>query len=166
MKCPRCQFISEANSVFCAQCGFDFRLIPSAQMQNKSNLQTVLIVLGSLFGACVLCGLLGAIQEQINPPKKSEMISNSAVNSNIRTLVSTPSPPVSLIKGNSNHLTNNSRINSNVMQNSLAEQKLSVQEKPKVIQEKSSYYIRGPRGGCYYLSASGRKQYVDRSLCN
>jgi hypothetical protein len=27
-------------------------------------------------------------------------------------------------------------------------------------------YIRGPRGGCYYLSPSGRKVYVDRSLCN
>lgn len=27
-------------------------------------------------------------------------------------------------------------------------------------------YTRGPRGGCYYLSASGRKVYVDRVLCN
>ena len=27
-------------------------------------------------------------------------------------------------------------------------------------------YITGPRGGCYYLSSSGRKVYVDRSLCN
>jgi len=27
-------------------------------------------------------------------------------------------------------------------------------------------YIRGPRGGCYYISASGRKVYVDRSMCN
>lgn len=27
-------------------------------------------------------------------------------------------------------------------------------------------YIRGPRGGCYYISGSGRKVYVDRSLCN
>jgi hypothetical protein len=26
--------------------------------------------------------------------------------------------------------------------------------------------IRGPRGGCYYYSSSGRKVYVDRSLCN
>jgi endonuclease YncB( thermonuclease family) len=26
-------------------------------------------------------------------------------------------------------------------------------------------YITGPRGGCYYINASGRKQYVDRSLC-
>jgi len=27
-------------------------------------------------------------------------------------------------------------------------------------------YIRGPRGGCYYISSSGSKVYVDRSLCN
>ncbi len=27
-------------------------------------------------------------------------------------------------------------------------------------------YIRGPRGGCYYLSPSGSKVYVDRDLCN
>ncbi len=27
-------------------------------------------------------------------------------------------------------------------------------------------YIRGSRGGCYYLSGSGRKVYVDRDLCN
>lgn len=29
----------------------------------------------------------------------------------------------------------------------------------------SSRYIRGPRGGCYTLSPSGSKRYVDRSLC-
>jgi uncharacterized protein YraI len=27
-------------------------------------------------------------------------------------------------------------------------------------------YFRGPRGGCYTYSASGRKRYVDHSLCN
>jgi hypothetical protein len=27
-------------------------------------------------------------------------------------------------------------------------------------------YNTGPRGGCYTYSASGRKRYVDRSLCN
>jgi hypothetical protein len=29
----------------------------------------------------------------------------------------------------------------------------------------SRRYYLGPRGGCYYLTASGNKQYVDRSLC-
>ena len=27
-------------------------------------------------------------------------------------------------------------------------------------------YVRGPMGGCFYISASGSKRYVDRSLCN
>lgn len=31
---------------------------------------------------------------------------------------------------------------------------------------KSSQYIRGPRGGCYYINSNGNKTYVDRSLCN
>ena len=26
-------------------------------------------------------------------------------------------------------------------------------------------YIKGPKGGCYYVTASGRKEYVDRSMC-
>ncbi len=32
----------------------------------------------------------------------------------------------------------------------------------------SSYrsYIRGPRGGCYYINSNGNKSYVSRSLCN
>lgn len=31
---------------------------------------------------------------------------------------------------------------------------------------KSRNYIRGPRGGCYYINGNGGKTYVDRSLCN
>lgn len=29
----------------------------------------------------------------------------------------------------------------------------------------SRSYVRGPRGGCYYINSSGNKTYVDRSLC-
>jgi hypothetical protein len=29
----------------------------------------------------------------------------------------------------------------------------------------SRKYIRGPRGGCYYINGNGNKTYVDRSLC-
>lgn len=29
-----------------------------------------------------------------------------------------------------------------------------------------SGYIRGPRGGCYYINRNGNKTYVDRSMCN
>lgn len=30
----------------------------------------------------------------------------------------------------------------------------------------SGGYFRGPRGGCYYMTPGGSKQYVDRSYCN
>ncbi|WP_299680904.1 hypothetical protein [uncultured Dokdonia sp.] len=30
----------------------------------------------------------------------------------------------------------------------------------------SKRYIRGPRGGCYYINSNGNKTYVSRSLCN
>jgi hypothetical protein len=29
----------------------------------------------------------------------------------------------------------------------------------------SRTYIRGSRGGCYYINSNGKKTYVDRSLC-
>jgi hypothetical protein len=32
--------------------------------------------------------------------------------------------------------------------------------------DRDRIYTTGPRGGCYYLSGSGRKVYVDHSLCN
>ena len=30
----------------------------------------------------------------------------------------------------------------------------------------SRTYTKGPKGGCYYINSSGRKSYVDHSLCN
>ena len=40
-------------------------------------------------------------------------------------------------------------------------------EKPvPVIKSDSRTYEKGPRGGCFYTTASGRKVYVDKSHCN
>lgn len=38
--------------------------------------------------------------------------------------------------------------------------------RPSAPKRSNNGYQRGPRGGCYYYTASGNKQYVDRSLCN
>lgn len=55
------------------------------------------------------------------------------------------------------------RGNSGVITRSQTRESLS----PRNARTSSSRdYTRGPRGGCYYLSASDRKVYVDRSLCN
>jgi hypothetical protein len=37
---------------------------------------------------------------------------------------------------------------------------------PTTNNSSSNGYTRGPRGGCYTISKSGNKRYVDRSLCN
>jgi hypothetical protein len=34
--------------------------------------------------------------------------------------------------------------------------------KPRVLHQ----YIRGPRGGCYYINSNGNKVYVDRRFCD
>ncbi len=41
-----------------------------------------------------------------------------------------------------------------------------VRAKPFKSSSSDSYYIRGPRGGCYYINRNGNKTYVDRSMCN
>jgi hypothetical protein len=41
-----------------------------------------------------------------------------------------------------------------------------VRTKRRRIPRSEHYYIRGPRGGCYYINSNGNKVYVDRSLCN
>lgn len=36
----------------------------------------------------------------------------------------------------------------------------------RAVKEPGKAYIKGPRGGCYYLSAGNRKTYVSKELCN
>lgn len=47
-----------------------------------------------------------------------------------------------------------------------AQDKQQVQQAKQVNRVGSGIYYRGKRGGCYYYSPSGKKVYVDRSLCN
>jgi hypothetical protein len=42
----------------------------------------------------------------------------------------------------------------------------SKSEKGTVLATESRSYIRGARGGCYYLNSSGTKIYVNRSFCD
>lgn len=65
-----------------------------------------------------------------------EYVKDRSTSSNINQFKSTSSSP-------SSRRTNNSKSSSS-----------------------SRNYIRGPRGGCYYINSNGNKTYVDRSMCN
>lgn len=58
-----------------------------------------------------------------------------------------------------------SSVNSSVAGQATSRQAATTTFQPS-LRSTSNGYIRGSRGGCYYLSASGRKVYVDRGMCN
>ncbi|WP_299444086.1 hypothetical protein [uncultured Aquimarina sp.] len=60
-------------------------------------------------------------------------------------------------KSNTQYLTKS--VNYSSLNNSATKKK---RNKPKT----SKRYIRGSRGGCYYINSNGNKTYVDRSICN
>lgn len=62
---------------------------------------------------------------------------------------------------------NNIRLNSalttvNTTKTPRTVRQTTTRQKPSV----NKNYIRGPRGGCYYINGNGNKTYVSRSLCN
>jgi hypothetical protein len=68
VQCLKCGEDNAIGTQFCGNCG-NIVAVPQPQLipNNKSNLKIVLIVLGCVFGSCVLCGLIGGIKESINP---------------------------------------------------------------------------------------------------
>jgi hypothetical protein len=59
----------------------------------------------------------------------------------------------------------NNAINTSTYKN--REPKNNNVSKPAPVKRSSGrQYIRGPRGGCYYINSNGNKTYVDRSLCD
>jgi hypothetical protein len=47
-----------------------------------------------------------------------------------------------------------------------AQKEREIAYQAKKARRENSIYIRGPRGGCYYINSRGKPVYVDRSLCN
>ena len=59
-----------------------------------------------------------------------------------------------------------SEVQSNTLVSEPVVEKKKTRKSTKSSYSSGSGYTRGPRGGCYYISSSGRKVYVDRSLCD
>ena len=69
------------------------------------------------------------------------------------------------LKGNNQpNLNSNSLVKTKSFTNSTKSK--STTTGPSRKYTKTRRYIRGPRGGCYYINSNGNKTYVARSLCN
>ncbi|MGD1957729.1 MAG: hypothetical protein ACFB2Y_02690 [Fulvivirga sp.] len=72
-------------------------------------------------------------------------------------------------KGKSYYATASSFVSNTKIQEKLKYLRIKEGRKPLGNSSQSSggrRYIRGPRGGCYYINSNGNKTYVDRSKCS
>lgn len=72
-----------------------------------------------------------------------------------------PTPPWDYRHNESS--SNNTKTDNNNQSNSTSAPTAEITPR---VPSSSRVYIRGPRGGCYYVNRNGNKTYVDRSLCN
>lgn len=133
-------------------------------MKNNKDSTPVIIF---LFILIVLsrCGTCNDNEEKIDSYRFAESL-NTPV-----SLKDTMTTPVTIEKINTGtnsikKQTKNYRYSSN-SNSSVTTSKKKVKKKQNSTKKNNGrVYIRGPRGGCYYINSNGNKTYVDRSLCN
>ncbi len=95
IQCAKCGVANAVDARFCNSCGNSFPIPqPTMSTKNKSNLTAILIVVGCVFGSCVLCGIVGGIKEAINPSNKNvvQTNANNVLNQANTTPVPTATP--------------------------------------------------------------------------
>ena len=194
MKCLLCQTLNNPNSRFCSGCGAQFTGEAPPPIK-KNSLSTPVIIIIVVIALCGLCGLCSrassdrnrSVSAPIPTPANastyapSAFASTNSANSSVNTNTALPppvarkkkirkKPPVVVTTTESLADGEDSTIDSDAEGISETESSgYSAPAQRSVSAPKaggSNGYYTGPRGGCYTYSASGKKRYVDRSLCN
>lgn len=143
-----------------------------------------IIVLVSAFSMTVFTQSAVVISDNANlrgtPNSNGRVVDKVAQNTQLEIikrrsawfLVQTPEM-VGWIHGNTIKLTSSltiETIDSNADLPTYSAKPITTRRQPpartRQVSTESKGYIRGPRGGCYYINSRGNKTYVDRSLCN
>lgn len=158
--CSACETLNPPHTRYCGNCGTisDLLLVnPSGTipLSPKNNLARQLGLLFAILGGLTVFGLLcskpgSGTDTQADQPAPRSFVSNSVTTS------PTPTPTASPAKA----------TNKGSKQPASTPQATLAAPVPGVRQPRSNGFIRGPRGGCYYINGNGNKTYVDRSLCN
>jgi hypothetical protein len=157
--CAFCHTGNHPAAVFCGSCGH-----PRPRLSFLSKITPGLLIAGGLLFAAgmVFAGLLVAVTRA--PMSEPRALRATPQSTPLPVASSSPSPastPTPAAKKKTPTPT------------PTLEEILTVESEPSLSYtaprdtkiNRSNGYIRGPRGGCYYLNSSGNKTYVDRSLC-
>lgn len=161
----------------------------------KTNSGLGVVALVVVAAICGLCGLCRSASNRNNSPRSYERPSPTESPSNSREvgLVSpAPSPRGRRSRIPSSSTDSNDRVymtgprggcyyinsggNKTYVDRSLCSEAADITPKVRPLASSGSssssrssgggrVYIRGPRGGCYYINGNGNKTYVDHSFC-
>jgi hypothetical protein len=109
IQCNKCGIANPTGTQFCSSCGNNIAVAQqSISPGNKSNLKTILIVLGCIIGSCVLCGIIGAIGNLNKKDIANSSTSNvqNTSNSNVALATPTPTPTFAELKSKTQPLLN------------------------------------------------------------
>lgn len=187
--CPRCGANNSPQSYFCNQCATQLRpgSVYSVSEGNSHSWRIPLIAMAAAFGTvafmAVFAMLIMTSQKPVNLQQNSSGLAPT-------TLYQSPAP-VSTATPLQNQTSQTKAAKSTPKPSPTPNQNYPVpsdepeyraaphRSESKTIPSpppvppverynpsRGRIYIRGPRGGCYYINGSGNKTYVDRSMCD
>ena len=156
--CSFCHTGNHPASVFCGSCGH-----PRPKPTFLSKITPGLVIAGALlFGSGMIFG--GLVVGVTRGPASEARALKTSPQTNV-PVPSSPSPPASPTNTPAARKPTPTPTPSATPFAEAVEPEISYTAPKPSASSRSSRYIRGPRGGCYYINSSGNKTYVDRSLC-
>ena len=189
LHCPHCGAHNRNDSYFCHICGCGLRADAVQQIQSTPDVWRI-----PLISLCSALGVVAVLSLMVNVAFISQKpLTQNNSNSAAPSLYQAPSPFPSVTPiSNSNASAAVANKKSKLKPSPTPSDNYVVpSDEPEYIPtpprseakslprstpypEPTQYYsptyghtyIRGPRGGCYYINGNGNKTYVDRSMCN
>jgi hypothetical protein len=164
--CVQCGELSELNAPYCGACGHynENRTWVEPGRQWSDGRKGALLAL-TILGFVGLCGVWGIIMEATRRPVTT---SPTTFKSSVPAANAITTAPAKANTNSSPGKSKNSKAAKAVNKSATEIAPLAAipYGSSTSRQPRSSMYIRGPRGGCYYINSHGNKTYVDRSLCD
>lgn len=168
-RCSNCSALNPAENNFCGNCGGGgmqdvLQPAPTYAMSDvttsRNSFLLLIGIVGGIVAFALICGGLRfgtpATNSQTTP---RSLYTNSAASSPTPNPTATPGKSNTMKPAKTPTTGPETRIGS-------AYPDSPTSPSTRRSTQNAGGFIRGPRGGCYYINGSGNKTYVSRSMCN
>lgn len=162
--CPKCSLANRLDKVMCLHCRTPRPAISSQPTFTDRQIKDGAIALGivGIVGLCGLMVVLSSVNMGPRPSQPAALLAPRATPISIPSPSPTPSPAKPTNGKKTTKQAEPVPAGPPVTYGYTDPAPAAPSRRPAT----RGGYIRGPRGGCYYINRNGNKTYVDRSLCN